>query len=131
MDHGMREAIRDAMGAHGAWKLRLKTAVMTGRGDITAAHARCDDRCAFGRWLYGPDLGEDLKRSKPYQVVRRLHAEFHESAGAILAAAEQGDSVTAEAILADDFDTRSEVLKRALVKWLGELTQAAVTPPRG
>lgn len=131
MDHGMREAIRDALGAHGAWKLRLKTAVMTGRGDITAAHAACDDRCAFGRWLYGPDLGEGMKTSKPYQVVRRLHAEFHQSAGAVLAAAERGDSTRAEELLGEDFDRRSEVLKRALMKWLGELSQAAVTPPRG
>lgn len=130
MDHGMREAIRDALGAHGAWKLRLKTAVLTGRGDITAAQAACDDRCAFGRWLHGPDLGEGLKRTKPYQVVRRLHAEFHHSAGAVLAAAERGDNTTAESILAGEFDARSEVLKRALTKWLGELSQAAVIPPR-
>lgn len=131
MDHGMREAIRDAMGAHGAWKLRLKTAVVTGRGDITAEQARCDDRCAFGRWLHGPGLDAGLKRSTPYQVVRRLHAEFHDCAGAVLGAAEQGDSATAEAILAGDFEARSEALKRALTKWLGELSQAAVIPPRG
>lgn len=131
-EHGMRAAIRDAMGAHGAWKLRLRTAVQTGRGDISAARARCDDRCDFGRWLYGPGLSAEMKAGKPYQVVRRLHAEFHAAAGEVLAAAERGDRAGADALLADAFDPRSEVLKRALMKWLGELSQAdAVIPPRG
>ena len=127
---GMREAIRDALGAHGAWKLRLKTAAVTGRGDITSDHARCDDRCAFGRWLYSDTLSAGQRADKPYQVVRRLHAEFHETAADVLAAAEHGDKQKAQTILGSEFEFRSEILKRALVKWLGELSQAEAIPRR-
>ena len=129
-DQAMREAIREALAAHGAWKLRLKTAVITGQGDVTSHHARCDDRCAFGRWLYGASLDEGQRQTKPYQVVRRLHADFHSSAADVLQAAEQGESARARDLLRDEFEPRSEVLKRALMKWLGEISQTGATPPQ-
>jgi len=122
-DHNMRDAIREAIGAHGTWKLRLKTAVLTGRGELSAREARCDDRCAFGRWLHSDQIDDATRQGKPYRVIRRLHAEFHDAAGQVLAATEQGDSEAAAAILQGPFTERSDTLKVALTKWLGEIAR--------
>lgn len=121
-DDTMRTAIREAMGAHAAWKLRLKTAVATGRGDISAAAARCDDRCAFGQWLHSDRIDAATREGKPYRVIRRLHAEFHQAAGDVLDAAERGDPDAARALLDGPFNDRTTTLKTALTKWLGELS---------
>lgn len=122
-EHSMREAIRDALGAHGGWKLKLRTAAQTGRSAMSVAEASCDDRCQFGRWLYGPTLDDRTRAGKPYQVVRRLHAEFHQSAGQVLDAALRGQKDRAEGLMAAEFEPRSETLKRALMKWMGEISR--------
>lgn len=121
-DDQMRAAIREAIGAHGAWKLRLKTAVATGRGEISAETARCDDRCAFGQWLRSDRIDAATREGKPYRVIRRLHAEFHAAAGEVLAAVERGDSDAAHAVLEGPFSDRTATLKTALTKWLGEVS---------
>ena len=122
------QQINDAIGAHGMWKLRLRTAIRSGRGDITSHEAGCDDRCAFGKWLYGPEIDAPMKHDMPYQVVKRLHAEFHKSAGSVLAYVETGRKDEAQTIMEDEFPQRSEKLVRALTKWKGELL--AGVPPR-
>ena len=76
--------INAAIGAHGAWKVRLKAAINTGTCDVTPAVASCDDKCAFGGWLYGPTISQTTRTGVPYQVIRRLHAEFHQCAGQVL-----------------------------------------------
>ena len=45
--------INNAIGAHGVWKLKLRTAIATGASDIEPKTVRCDDKCALGQWLYG------------------------------------------------------------------------------
>ena len=115
------QQINTAIGAHGMWKLRLKTAVDSGRGDVSAAGAACDDKCPFGKWLYGPALAPAIREGMPYRVVRRLHAEFHTCAGSVLACVERGDRPGAMTLLGSEFAERSEKLSRALTKWKSEL----------
>lgn len=43
------EEIQKATGAHGAWKLRLRTATLTGKSDFTPQKVKCDDQCEFGK----------------------------------------------------------------------------------
>ena len=117
----MEKAIRAALEAHGKWRLRLKTAITTRRSDITPEIAACDDKCEFGRWLYGPTVAPETQESVPYQVVRRLHAEFHERAGAALEAALSGQRRKADKIAMVAFEERSTKLTKALNKWLGEV----------
>jgi len=118
------DQVRAAIGAHGAWKLRLKTAIATGNFPGDPAKVRCDDQCDFGRWLYGSNLDESTRAGKPYQVVRRLHAEFHDCAGRVLALAVSGRSAEASALFDGEYDERSSTLVRALNKWRGELQMA-------
>ena len=113
--------INDAIGAHGMWKLRLRTSVQTGKSDITPEVAGCDDACTFGKWLKHSPIEPAVKSGVPYQVVSRLHADFHRAAGNVLADALTGRPKEAEATLQGEFTERSEKLVKALTKWKREL----------
>ncbi len=117
----MIEQINAAIGAHGAWKLRLRTAISTGQCDVTPATARCENKCQFGRWLHGPEIDSGTRAGVPYQVVTRLHADFHRTAGDILECALRGDRQRAQLQLDGNYGAQSEKLVRALTKWKREL----------
>jgi len=121
MQKQMVEAINNAIGAHGAWKMRLRTAITSGRGDIPSNTACKDDQCAFGKWLHGNTIPQPIKAGIPYGVIKRLHADFHQSAGSVLAYVERNDSAGAQNIMDGDFAARSEKLVRAMAKWKGEI----------
>ena len=112
--------INAAIGAHGAWKVRLKAAINTGTCDVTPAAASCDDTCAFGGWLYGATISPATRAGTPYQVIRRLHAEFHQCAGQVLSHVATGNKPGAQKVLDGEFTERSEKLVRALHKWKRE-----------
>ena len=120
-DRNIVQQINTAIGAHGAWKMKLKTAINLGRADVTPAETRRDDCCPFGKWIHGSDIPAATKAGKPYQVIRRLHKEFHQSAATVLEHAIAGRKSEAEAALSGDYAERSEKLTRALTKWKSEL----------
>jgi hypothetical protein len=121
----MIKEINDAIGAHGMWKMRLRTAINSGAGDVHSSTARCDDKCAFGKWLYGPTLDAETRAGKPYQVIRRLHAEFHQIAGDVLASVENGNRSVAEQTFTGAYVEKSERLVLGLTKWKGELLRGS------
>jgi hypothetical protein len=120
-NHQFLKEVTAAIGAHGAWKMRLKTVVAVGRSEVSVADIKSDCKCAFGTWLYGPSIDAETRRGMPYQVVKRLHAEFHECAGRVVDLSVKGRKDEARGILEDEFAQRSEKLGRALNKWKGEL----------
>ena len=116
------EQINKAIGAHGAWKMRLSVAINTGQFDTDARTASCDDKCAFGQWIHGSQIDAATRSGMPYQVIRRLHADFHRSAGAVLSHALTGQKAEARSLLQGEYAERSEKLTRALNKWKRELS---------
>lgn len=124
MSSDMVKNITDAIGAHGAWKLRLRTAINTGRSDAKPSEVRCDDRCELGQWLHGPAMDAQTRSGLPFQVTKRLHAEFHSTAADVLTFALDGRKDEASSLLEGDFTARSEKLVRALTKWKGETIAA-------
>ena len=66
MSNDMNNAITAAIGAHGMWKLRLGTAVNTGRMWTRSQDACRDDQCEFGHWLHGKTIDPQVKRGLPY-----------------------------------------------------------------
>ena len=116
--------INDAIGMHGAWKMKLRVAIKSGHCETSAADAACDDRCPLGKWLYGPELDAGIRAGIPYGVVRRLHAEFHQAASGVLAHVERGDPSGAAAAMDGNFGERADKLVRALTKWKGEAAAA-------
>ncbi len=115
--------INDAIGAHGAWKLKLKTAITTGNSDSSPHKIGCDDLCEFGKWLYGSSIPEEMKQTKPYEVIKRLHADFHRTAGVVLQYAVNDETSVAEEIMAGSFNEKSSILMTALNKWKAELAR--------
>ena len=120
----LSQHIHTAIGAHGAWKMRLRTAIRTGTGDISVADASHEALCAFGKWLTGPSIPPQVRAGVPWQLVRRLHAEFHRAAGQVLDAALKGRSDQAEDLLAGPYAAASDKLVRALTKWKNEIDRA-------
>ncbi|MBU3079102.1 CZB domain-containing protein [Sphingomonas quercus] len=116
------KGIADGIGAHGLWKMRLRSAISSGISDANVAEVRCDDKCAFGKWLHhSPEIDAGTKGGLPYKVVKRLHAEFHVTAADVLAHALHGRKTQASALFETEFSEKSEKLVRALMKWKGEL----------
>jgi hypothetical protein len=116
--------LNDAIGAHGAWKLKLRTAISLGKSELSPMEVRCDNKCALGKWLYGPGVDATTKSGMPYKVVKRLHAEFHQTAASVLERAMAGQREQASSLLEGEFKERSDKLVRALTKWKGELAHA-------
>lgn len=116
----LASSLHDAIGQHGAWKLRLKTAMLTRRAQVTAAEASRCDCCAFGQWLDDPKRGGAYAVGVPHRVVSRIHAEFHQLAGEVVAAIERGDMAQAQSVFEAQFLPKSEHLVRNISKWLRE-----------
>lgn len=79
MSESFREEINEAIGAHGAWKQRLRTAAMKQETNLPVEDICSDDKCRFGKWLYG--LPVDQRKDGRAEKVRELHAQFHKTAG--------------------------------------------------
>jgi len=112
--------INNAIGAHGSWKIKLRTAVNKGHSTHNIDEVRCDDKCAFGKWLHGSEIDGVTRAGAPYNVIKRLHAEFHICAADVLKKATGGDTPGAAQLLDGEFTTKSEKLVRGLRKWKGE-----------
>ncbi len=114
--------IMSAVVAHSKWKTRLHTGIQMGKIDAPSVQISRDDQCEFGQWLHGEQIDEETKRSKPYKVIKRLHAEFHGCAGKIAHRVEQGEIDAAKSLLEDDYREASRKLMLALTLWRTELS---------
>ncbi|MBV7407894.1 CZB domain-containing protein [Maritimibacter sp. DP1N21-5] len=117
--------INAALDAHAKWKQRLNTAIERGHCDSSPSDIACDDKCAFGKWLHGDAMPQTVRDGVPYQVTKRLHAEFHKTAGQVATLVEAGDRVGARHVLTTEYAERSDKLSRALNKWRSELMMPA------
>lgn len=121
--HDLVTQIDDAIRAHTALRRTLEIAVGIGKAHESTATIGDDHRCTFGRWLHGPHLDAAVKAGKPYEVVNRLHHEFHREAQRVATEAAMGHAEEAERLLHADFTAKSDVLLRALNKWRGEASR--------
>jgi len=113
-----QEQLDKAIGAHGLWKARLRTAIDTGKSDFNPHTVKTDNNCDFGKWLYN-DISPELKTSPTYKVVLQYHAEFHKEAGRILQLALEGNKEDAEKGIkaASTFATISSSLTATMMEW--------------
>ncbi len=117
----MIEEISKAIYAHGAWKLQLRAAITRSNAKVSPDSIARDDKCEFGKWLDGPSISPKMRTSMPYQLVRRLHAEFHACAARVLTSALDHNAREADILLAGECSDRSQVLIVALTKWKSDL----------
>ena len=111
------DEIKKAIGAHGMWKTRLRSAVDTGHSEFTVDKVKADNNCDFGKWLHG--LPNDEKKSEHWTKIRDLHAKFHVEAAKILESAVTGKKEVAAKGLdaASEFSKLSAGLTTAMMNW--------------
>jgi len=109
------QKLTDAIGAHGAWKHRLRVAVhMNDRQDLVK-DAGDHHNCAFGRWLDG--LSPEVRGSQEAQETIRRHAEFHSKASKVAQKIVLGQKDLALALLDAELSEASKVLTSAVSRW--------------
>lgn len=119
-----KEQLAQGVGAHGLWKMRLKSAIATGRLDADVSTIRADNNCAFGKWLYGPTLTAADRSCAHFKSVQTLHAQFHRAAGHVAELAIAGKKDEATKALDDgnaEFSRISTSLTRAMMDWKNNL----------
>jgi len=89
---GINEEVARAFGSHTLWKTRIERAAATGKSEFTPEDVCKDGLCTFGKWLNDPALPADVRASRSYVEVKRLHADFHQAAGEAIRKANSGDA---------------------------------------
>src|SRR5579863_9157233 len=92
---GINEEVARAFGSHTLWKTRIERAAATGKSEFTPEDVCKDGLCTFGKWLNDPALSADVRASRHYAEVKRLHGDFHQAAGEAIRKAGNGDSAGA------------------------------------
>ena len=115
----IQDEIKKAIGAHGLWKARLLQAIDTGKSEFLPENVCLDNKCEFGGWLYGATIPASAKQMPDYEVIRKLHGEFHKIAGKVLQLALAGNKIEASKLIGDnsEFLTLSMKLTQAMMKW--------------
>jgi Chemoreceptor zinc-binding domain len=93
--------------AHSDWKARL-IKIIEGTSDERpdVAVVSQDNQCHLGKWLYSE--GKALYGHLPeYESVRKVHAEFHVCAAAVLEQHNLGNDLEAELLLKTKFRSTS------------------------
>lgn len=112
------DEIQKAIGAHGMWKVRLRSAINTGTSEWTVPQVKVDNQCEFGKWLHS--LPDHEKKSGKWGEIREMHARFHEEAAKILDCALTGKKEAASKGLevSSEFSKLSSSLTGAMMSWL-------------
>jgi methyl-accepting chemotaxis protein len=92
---GINEEVARAFGSHTLWKTRIERAAEAGKSEFKPDDVCKDALCTFGKWLHDPKLPADIRASRHYAEVNRLHAEFHQAAGGAIKKAISGDTAGA------------------------------------
>ncbi len=113
------QQIVKAIGAHSLWKSRLERVIAQGISDISVTVVRQDNQCDFGKWLYGPDLTEEAKRSAHYKECLHLHRQFHLAAAKVMTLALAGKQEDATRAMGpmSEFANSSAKLSKAMMTW--------------
>ena len=115
--------ITAAIGLHGLWRARLKSAINTSRSDFNVAVVRVDDECEFGEFLR-TKIDARVMASSDYQSCLKLHREFHALTASVLELALSGRK--AEALRAleigSPFSRTSGSLTAAMLQWRDNLS---------
>src|SRR3989304_634747 len=111
------DEITKAIGAHGMWKNRLRSAIDNRKADANPLDVAKDNGCPFGQWLYGSTIPATARASADYTSVRKLHADFHKCAAKVLECGSSGQKAQADALRGGESTKIAGDLRRAMIKW--------------
>ncbi len=92
-----RQRAESVVKAHIGWFQDLRNAVETGQSHLAPAAVAEDTECEFGKWVHD-ELGA-LCPAGLFEEIKRIHADFHRTAAAILTLALNGQQADARARL--------------------------------
>lgn len=123
--------IKTAMDAHVHWRHRLESFVLGSSQEILLQDVvAADDQCLLGQWIHG-EAKYKHGHLDLFSELIEVHAQFHQHAGAVLAAARAGKRDEAMALLQSGaFPRSSAKLKHLLAKLYVEVL-CADNPVRG
>jgi hypothetical protein len=113
----LENEITSAIEAHWMWKMRLRSAIDSGKADANAVEVAKDNVCAFGQWLYGSTIPATARASEDYASVRKLHADFHKCAANVLECVSNGQKAKANALMTGEYAEVSANLTAAMMTW--------------
>ena len=88
--------MKDALDAHMAWTRRLEGKLNGSNQEaLEVAKVASDCECALGKWIHGQAKSE-FSGSNDYDLLKRIHADFHLKAGEILNNVINGERDNAE-----------------------------------
>ncbi len=106
-----------AVQGHLAWKKRLRDVVLEGRqDDVDVAQVASDEVCALGQWLHG-HARQRYGHLPEFARLRKIHAEFHLTAGQLLLNSRNGQRPEAERMLRGTFNALSDQVQLELVRF--------------
>jgi len=119
------EQIDKAIGAHGAWKVKLRQHI-DGTLALVPAEVGVDNRCEFGKWLYSL-TGTPTATVPYYKEILELHKSFHKIAATVVTKVQSGDKPGAEASigLKGDYTIASSKLTAKMMEWKKTAAKAA------
>jgi hypothetical protein len=99
---------------HQQWRNRLSAYISgASQEDLNEHHVCLDDRCDLGRWIYGH--GRRYYGDLPvFNQLRCHHADFHRSAGNVVALYKTKGAAAAQKALHEEFDLHSLRVVRGL-----------------
>jgi methyl-accepting chemotaxis protein len=119
------EQITAAIGAHGSWKGKLRSAIDSGTYELSSSVIRDDHRCNFGKWLHDPNLSPAARTSKYFGNCVELHRRFHAAAADVVSLVEAGDRQNATKAMNTQgaFGKISSELTAEMMAWKVSLRQ--------
>ncbi|MGA7157046.1 MAG: CZB domain-containing protein [Acidobacteriaceae bacterium] len=86
-----------AITAHSAWKMKLRTYLARPDSSLKVAEVRADDQCELGKWL--KNEGRKHAGQQEYAKLVVEHTAFHKAAADVIEKADRGVCVDDEIAL--------------------------------
>jgi Chemoreceptor zinc-binding domain len=113
MDPLQKQRAESVVKAHIGWFEDLRKAMETGQSDMAPAVVAVDTECEFGKWVHSELRA--LCSADLFEQIKRIHADFHRAAAAILTLALNGRQADARARLGGSSEL-GELSKRLIQK---------------
>ena len=112
----IKHQINAAIGVHGMWKTRIRSAAETGMSEWKPDFVSSSHNCDFGKWL--DSFPEEAKQGD-HKTVATLHADFHKEAAKVLTTALSGAKADAAKAISrgSAYETLTLKLTKAMMEW--------------
>lgn len=120
-----RRSIERSLNTHLIWKIRFEFAIGQSFDiEIPSSILSAHNLCPFGKWLDGqtpPADAADEVVDGDFEIVSKLHAEFHKIAGKIKELIDADETSKARDLLLGEFEETSNALISAMRVWADKL----------